>query len=128
MQDYQNAGDRSLVAHLTRSGNVLFSTYTMLANDNFRSPLTFECQIPEEVQQLWTYAYAAYSHQLQQVTYFTEAGDHQCTTQERALHRTPSYFALYTASDGFSSAFVGKVAYVYVAFGEGAYMQEKMQM
>ena len=48
MQDFQNPGDRLLAAFLNQNGNALFSTYSATENDQFKSPLDFECQIPQE--------------------------------------------------------------------------------
>ena len=62
------------------------------------------------------------------MSYFIEAGSHQCSSQEKALHRTSFYFGLYVAQDGFNEHLAGKIAYVNVVFGENAYMQDQLKI
>jgi hypothetical protein len=68
--------------------------------------------------------YFAYSHELEEITYYVEVENSKCLGSEHALHRTASYFALYLAGDGFNTNFRGKLAHTYLSFGDGIYMKE----
>jgi hypothetical protein len=45
--------------------------------------------------------------------------------EQRILHRTSNYFALYIAHDEFYPKFNGKIGHVYLSFGDGSYVTEK---
>lgn len=49
-----------MLSHLTGGAGVQFSSYTLVKNDETKSPIDFACPIKGAKLEEWTYAYFAY--------------------------------------------------------------------
>jgi protein transport protein SEC24 len=83
--DFQKPGDRALMlSHLTGEGGLQFSTYTLTAKDETKSPINYDCPIHRDKLEEWTFAYFAYDRAETRLQYYLKNDDIECTGNEAA--------------------------------------------
>ncbi|CAD8145403.1 unnamed protein product [Paramecium pentaurelia] len=117
--DAKNIGDKVLM--LSHIGTALFSTYS-LQDQTLNIP--YECNIPKQQLEIWTFAYFAYSKKERKIQYYLKADTHENKGLEPVLHAVASKYLLFVARDGFLENFSSRLAQLTVNFGDGAFRND----
>lgn len=99
------------------------ATYHIGTIDEHYNPNVFTNEYLGEYEGFWTYIYMGYSRFEMKVSYFIGFPDvTRDGVMDPVLHFAPNYLSLHLGADGLSKNFLGKMKFIKLRVGMGAYV------